>query len=101
MIFQKVSGDLSNQFSGDLCIFRCSVVELVYFSRHQRGLKSIPFKLTHFKHFQNPLNEKRSMLLGMGGMDGIENDGPIDDDHSDDVGYYRKRDFLETSFLGK
>ena len=41
------------------------------------------------------------MLLGIGGMDGIENDGPIDDDHSDDVGYYRKRDFLETSFLGK
>ena len=101
MIFQKVSGDLSNQFSGDVCIFRCSVVEPVYFSRHQRGMKAIPFKLADFKHFQNPLNEKRSMLLGMGGMDGIENDGPIDDDHSDDVGYYRKRDFLETSFLGK
>ena len=39
---------------------------------------------------------KRSMLLGMGGMDGIEND-PVDDD----VGYYRKRDFLENSFFAK
>ena len=37
------------------------------------------------------------MLLGMGGMDGIENDPEA----NENVGYYRKRDFFQDSYFEK